>query len=144
MRDVVAALDLHLEKTQGIVMSKDGRIVSQKRFPTTEKAFRNFLKDLPQGTRVTLESVGFCWPWIECIEEEGHVPILANPSKVKERASDVKTDKVDAELLAHMTRMDWLPECYVPPKGDQDAEVGIEAQGCAHEIRDCILQQGMV
>ena len=33
-----------------------------------------------------------------------------------QRAEDVRTDKVDSELLTHLTRMDWLPTAYVPPK----------------------------
>jgi len=41
--------------------------------------------------------------------------LLANPLKVKLRAEDVKNDKVDSRTLAHLTRMNWLPTCYVPP-----------------------------
>jgi transposase len=63
-----------------------------------------------------LESVGFCWPWIDFIDELGYVPLLVNPIKLKQRAEDVKTDKVDSELLAHLTRVDWLPTCYVPDR----------------------------
>jgi len=44
------------------------------------------------------------------------VPLLVNPIRLKQRAEDVKTDKVDSELLAHLTRMDWLPTYYVPDK----------------------------
>ena len=63
-----------------------------------------------------MESVGFCWPWIDFIDELGYVPLLVNPTKLKQRAEDVKTDKVDSELLTHLTRMGWLPTCYVPDR----------------------------
>jgi len=46
----------------------------------------------------------------------GYTPLLANPLKVKQKAEDVKTDKVDSELLAHLVRMDWLPTVYVPDR----------------------------
>ena len=112
----VVGLDMHLKKTQGTIMSMNGDIVKQERFDTDKEHIMRFLKKLPQGTRVTLESVGFCWPWIDFIEKLGYKPLLANPVKVKSRAEDIKTDKVDSELLAHLTRMDWLPTCYVPSK----------------------------
>ena len=63
---------------------------------------------------MALESVGFCWPWIDFLDELEFEPLLANPVKVKYRAEDVKTDQVDSKTLADLTRMNWLPTCYVP------------------------------
>lgn len=107
---------MHLKKTQGTVMTIGGKVIKQRRFGTSKEELREFLEGVPRGTRVALESVGFCWPWIDFIEELGCTPLLANPIKVKAKAEDAKTDKVDSELLAHLTRMDWLPTCYVPDK----------------------------
>ena len=43
--------------------------------------------------------------------------VLANPLKTKAIASArIKSDKVDARILAHLLRTDLIPECYVPPK----------------------------
>ncbi len=114
--ELVVGLDLHLKKTQGVVMEKNGAIVKQARFETHIEKLAEFLEGIPTGTEVTPESLGFCWPWIDAIEELGYKPLLANPRKTKQRAEDVKTDKVDAEVLAHLTRMGWLPTCYVPSK----------------------------
>ena len=128
MEKVVVGLDMHLKKTEGVVMAMDGAIVKRERFETSKENLRNFLRGLPPGTivagigvrgggpKVALESVGFCWPWIDFIESLGYEPLLANPIKVKSRAEDVKTDKADSELLAHLLRMDWLPTVYVPSK----------------------------
>ncbi|MGC8817439.1 MAG: IS110 family transposase, partial [Candidatus Hadarchaeum sp.] len=111
MPQVVVGLDMHLNKTHGTVMTMEGKIVKQSRFPTSKDELQKFLEGVPKGTKVALESVGFCWPWIDYIEELGHEPLLANPIKLKQRAEDVKTDKVDSELLAHFTRMNFLPIC---------------------------------
>jgi len=116
MPDVVVGLDLHLKKTQGTVMAMGGEVLRQERFSTSKEELERFLQGLPKGTEVALESVGFCWPWIDFIEELGYTPLLANPLKVKQKAEDVKTDKVDSELLAHLVRMDWLPTVYVPDR----------------------------
>jgi transposase len=59
--------------------------------------------------------VGFCWPWIDFLEELGFEVLLANRLKVKMRAEDIKNDKVDSKTLAELLRMNWLPTCYVPP-----------------------------
>lgn len=40
---------------------------------------------------------------------------MPNPVKVKYRAEDVKTDRVDSKLLADLTWMNYLSTCYVPP-----------------------------
>jgi transposase len=116
MKRVVVGLDLHLKRTQGTVMSIDGRILRQERFPTNKEALAEFLSGLPSGTQVALEAQGFCWSWIDYIEEVGHVPLLVNPIKAKQRAEDLKTDKLDSEVLAHLTRMRWLPTVYIPSK----------------------------
>ena len=113
---VVVGLDLHLQRTHGTVMALDGRILRQERFPTTREALARFLSGLPEDTPVALEAQGFCWPWIDYIEEFGHRPLLVNPIKAKQRAEDLKTDRVDSEVLAHLTRMNWLPTVYVPTK----------------------------
>jgi len=116
MQEVVVGLDLHLKKTQGTVMAMNGKIVKQERFETNKEKLGEFLKGLPGGTKVALESVGFCWPWIDYIEDLGHEPLLANPLKLKAIAEDVKTDRIDSEWLAKLTRMDELPTVYVPSK----------------------------
>jgi transposase len=96
-------------------MKLNGEVVKREKVSTCKADLRKSLDCVPPGSKVALESLGFCWPWIDFLDELGFKPLLANPLKVKSRAEDVKTDKVDSELLAHLTRMDWLPTCYVPP-----------------------------
>ena len=117
MSDVVVGLDVHLKNTQVTVMKNDliGEIVKKERVTTSKAGFKKALESVPKGSKVALESVGFCWPWIDLLEELGYEVLLANPLKVKLRAEDIKNDKVDSKTLADLTRMNWLPTCYVPP-----------------------------
>jgi transposase len=110
----VVGLDVHLKNTQVTVMKLDGEIVKRERIKTCKAEIRRSLEEVPKGTRVALESVGFCWPWIDFLDELELTPLLANPLRVKLRAEDVKNDKVDSKTLADLTRMNWLPTCYVP------------------------------
>ena len=113
---MVVGLDLHLKNIQGTIMRMNGEIVKQEKFRTRKENLERFLEGVPRGSKVALESLGFCWPWIDFLEELGYEVLLANPVKVKSRAEDVKTDKVDSELLAHLARVDWLPTSYVPSR----------------------------
>ena len=59
-----------------------------------------------------MEATGF-WYWVaETLEDiDGVSAKLANPRKVRIIAeSNMKTDKVDAAVLAHLTRTGFLPE----------------------------------
>ena len=115
MSDVVVGLDVHLKNTQVTIMKENGEIVKTERIKTRRAEMQKSLENVPKGSKVALESVGFCWPWIDFLDELEFEPLLANPVKVKYRAEDVKTDRVDSKLLADLTRMNWLPTCYVPP-----------------------------
>jgi len=115
LSDVVVGLDVHLKNTQVTVMKINGEILKRERVSTTKAELRRCLESVPKGSKVALESVGFCWPWIDFLDELEFEVLLANPVKVKYRAEDVKTDRVDSKLLADLTRMNWLPTCYVPP-----------------------------
>jgi transposase len=115
MSDVVVGLDVHLKNTQVTIMKLNGEIVKRERVATTKAELRKSLESVPKGSKVALESVGFCWPWIDFLDSLEYEVLLANPLKVKYRAEDVKTDRVDNKLLADLTKMNWLPTCYVPP-----------------------------
>jgi transposase len=114
MGEVVVGLDVHLRNTQITIMKMDGEIVKREKARTSRAELRSVLESVPKGTRVALESVGFCWPWVDFLEELEYEALLANPVKVKLRAEDVKNDKVDSKTLADLTRMNWLPTYYVP------------------------------
>lgn len=115
MSDVVVGLDVHLKSTQVTVMKMNGEVVRRERVGTSRAELQRCLEGVPRGSRVALESVGFCWPWIDFLGELGFEALLANPVKVKLRAEDVKNDRVDSKTLADLARMNWLPTCYVPP-----------------------------
>jgi len=115
--ETVVGLDLHLKKTQGTIMDKEGIVLKTDRFETTKEGVAKFLESVPKGSVVALEALGFCWPWIDCIEELGYVPKLASPSRLRVIADTrIKTDKIDSETIAQLARMGWLPESYVPSK----------------------------
>ena len=73
MSEVVVGLDMHLKSTQVTIMKNDliGEVVKRERVNTSKGELGRSLQYLPKGTKVALESVGFCWPWIDFLEKLG-------------------------------------------------------------------------
>jgi transposase len=67
--------------------------------------------------QVVMESTGSVWSTLyDSIEKADIKVVLANPLKTKAIASArIKSDKVDARILAHLLRVDLISPSYVPP-----------------------------
>jgi len=113
---VYVGLDVHKEFCQACVMNESGRVISNSRFSSTKTGLDSFLKQF-EDAKFVLESTGI-WEFIyEGIEERGFEVVLAHPLKVRAIAeARVKTDKVDAQTLAHLLRADLIPRSHVPPR----------------------------
>ena len=83
-----------------------GEIVGEGVIQTTRTALRALLAELPQ-LRVVLETGGHS-PWMSAeIEDLGHEAVVAQASRVRLiYATHRKSDRVDAEMLARLGRMD--------------------------------------
>jgi transposase len=97
-------------------MNKSGKVLSNEKFLSTQEALDKFL-DRFEDAKFVLESTGI-WEFIyEGIEKRGFEVVLAHPLKVRAIAeARVKTDKVDAQTLAHLLRADLIPRSHVPSK----------------------------
>jgi transposase len=57
----------------------------------------------------------------DLLKSEGYNVKVAHPLMVKAFAyAKVKTDKVDARILADLLRTDMVPECYIPDEKIRD------------------------
>lgn len=113
--------DLHRKYAQIATMDDRGKLLVEKRVNNTnEDLIKFFSRDIYQGClkhELVLEPVSFWYPCYELLEKLGIKVHLANSIQVKAIASArIKTDKIDAKILAHLLRTDLLPEAYIPPK----------------------------
>jgi transposase len=78
--------------------------------------FRQYLRELPAGSEIALETSG-CYYWIvEEMEQAGHRPRLAHALTAKRRMQGRhKTNERDARGLAMLLRNGTLPEVWIPP-----------------------------
>ena len=90
--------------------------------------------------RVVMESTGSVWSTLYNNLDERHIPVvLANPLKTRAIASArIKTDKVDARILARLLRSDLVAECYVPPRELREIRAPVRHQAGLVRIRSTV------
>ena len=94
------------------VLDESGAMIEESRLATTPIAFRRRFGSCASA-RVALE-VGAHSPWVErLLKDCGHEVFVANPRKLRMiYENDRKTDRVDAEWLARVARLD--PKLLAP------------------------------
>src|SRR6266550_3295222 len=80
------------------------------------EVFRKFLKELPAGSKIALETSG-CYYWmVDEMERAEHIPLLAHALTAKRRMEGRhKTNERDARGLAMLLRNGTLPRVWIPP-----------------------------
>ena len=115
-------IDLAKRETQLAVLDADGVQISQKRFATKRDEFLSLAGELREGDTVALEVTTNSTSIARLIRDNsnGARIIVSNPIKTKVIAqAKIKTDKIDARVLAELARVGYLPEVWLP---DEDTE----------------------
>jgi transposase len=113
-------LDVHRDFAQ-VAIWQDGLVRQAGRIETTPEALRLFADSLAPTDEVALEATGNTHAIVRLLE--GHVArvVVSNPQKTRAIAeARVKTDKVDAQILAQLLAADYLPGVWV---ADEDTQV---------------------
>jgi len=103
---LTVGVDLGDRWSRYCVLDEQGQILEEDTVATTGRAFGKLFSDRP-AARVVIE-VGTHSPWVQrLLEELGHETITANPRYVRLiYSSRNKNDKLDAERLARLARVD--------------------------------------
>ena len=115
-------IDVHGKYSQVCLMDGEGSVLGEERWQHEEVSrLRQRLGELGPGTAAVLEATG-CWMWLaEQLEAAGLAVHLAHAAKVRLIAeARLKTDRVDAQVLAQLLRSGFLPEAYLAPKEVRD------------------------
>src|SRR6476660_7416320 len=113
---VYVGIDVHRKRSQVAVVSEDGTVELNKNVVNGSEPMLRLIGDLPSGTPVAFEAA-FGWGWlVQLLEDYGFEPHMVHPLRCKAIASArLKTDKVDAAILAQLLRADLLPEAWIAP-----------------------------
>jgi len=113
-------IDLHLKRTYVVLIDAEGEIIDQRRLLNTE--IPEYLdQHVPHETYAVLEATRN-WPFMyDLLSDHVDRVELAHPKEVKAIANAaVKTDRIDAGVLAHLARLNYLPTAYAAPKEYRD------------------------
>ena len=116
---VYAGIDLHSSNNYvGIIDEQDQRLY-QKRLPNRIEHILPALEPFRDSLEGVVVESTYNWYWlVDGLQECGYKVHLANPSAIKQYEGLKHTDdKWDSFWLAHMKRLDILPEGYISQRG---------------------------
>ena len=109
-------LDVHKRVVEACLVDHAGKVVERERFALSRHALQLFAtKILRPADHVALEATTNCWAVADVLRPHVARVLVSNPMATKAIAqAKVKTDKVDAHVLAQLLRCDFLPEVWQP------------------------------
>ena len=113
-------IDLHLKRTYMVLMDAKGEIINKGRISNQE--ITKYLQEkVPQETYAVLEATRN-WPFMyDLLNEHVQKVDLVHAKGVRAIANAaVKTDRIDASVLAHLARMNYIPKAYAASKEMRD------------------------
>jgi len=109
-------LDVHREVLQACILDAQGRCLERHRLDLTRANLEAFIRErLRPQDHVALEATTNTWAVVDLLEPHVAEVVVSNPLRTRAIAeAKVKTDKVDAEVLAQLLRCDYLPRVWQP------------------------------
>jgi transposase len=118
MRRVIG-MDIHRTFAE-VVFWEEGKLRPAGRITMTRAGLEGFGRSLGKEDEVVIEATGNAMAVVRVLSPYVGRVIVANPLQVKAIAhAHVKTDKIDAGVLASLRAADFLPEIWLP---DADTE----------------------
>jgi len=112
----VIGLDVHRNFAQVAILGS-GVVKDHGRFVMERGAVLAFAKTLNMEDDVVLEATGNTAAIVRLLAPSVHRVVIANPLQVRAIAwAKVKTDKIDAAVLARLHAAGFLPEVWMPPE----------------------------
>ena len=106
-------LDVHRDFAQ-VAIWENGRVSDAGRVPTSPEGLRAFAKTLRAGDKVALEATMNTAAIAAVLAERAGEVVVSNPFKTRAIAeAKIKTDKVDARVLAELLAADYLPGRFI-------------------------------
>jgi transposase len=112
-------LDVHKNYLQAAAVDDRGILLKEQRIPNDVREIERFFADI-HDAKIVIESSS-SWYQIYELLSKRYMVVLSNPVKTKAIASaKVKTDRLDAFMLANLLRGGYIAESYVPPRRIMD------------------------
>ncbi len=113
-------LDLEKKETQMQCLDSTGKRMASRRFASTTANFTELAGGLTPYDSVAMEVTTNTFTIARILEPSGARITISDPIKTRVIAeAKIKTDKIDARVLAELDRVDYLPKVWLP---DPDTE----------------------
>jgi transposase len=115
-------LDVHKRVVEACILAADGAIIRRDRLAMSRDYLTTYAREVLQPTdRVALEATTNTWAVVGVLRPHVAEVVVSNPMATKAIATaKVKTDKVDACVLAQLLRCDYLPRVWQPDAATQE------------------------
>jgi len=111
----VIGLDISKHSAEVAMVESASASCKRRRFAATPAGIRAFADTLGPDDSVALESCTNAFAFYRLLCRHAGKVVVSNPLKTRVIAeAKVKTDKVDAEILARLLAADFLPPVWVP------------------------------
>jgi transposase len=109
-------LDVHKRVVQACVMDGDGAVLQELRFDVSREGLTAFaLNVLAPRDEVVVEASTNTWAVVELLRPHVARVVISNPLQTRAIAlAKVKTDKIDARVLANLLRGGYIAEVWQP------------------------------
>lgn len=123
-------IDLHKKFSQFTVLGSDGQIINRARIDNRKEEILSHLNNFDEPSKAVIEAT-FAYGWLADLLADNKIEVmLAHPQKVKAIASaQIKTDKVDSEILAKLLRADLIPQAYYCRKEEREIKELLRCRG---------------
>jgi transposase len=114
-------LDLHKWTVEACALDPAGKVAFRCSVPCDRAALEGFARErLRPDDKVAVEATTNTWAVAEILRPHVAAVVVGNPLQIKAIAqAKVKTDEIDARVLAHLLRCDYLPAVWHPDENTQ-------------------------
>ncbi len=114
-------MDLHKRVLEVCIIDAGGRVVLRHRLELTRERLTEFARDhLTPDDLVAVEATTNTWAVARLLKPSVAGVVVSNPLKTRAIAeARVKTDEVDAHVLAQLLRCDFLPGVWQPDEATE-------------------------
>ncbi|HEX4227672.1 MAG TPA: IS110 family transposase [Bryobacteraceae bacterium] len=110
-----AALDVHKKEIEAVLLNEAGQVQLRQRLATDRETLEAFARRHLRDYAVALEATTNCWAIAHILQPLCREVVVSNPLRTRAIAeAKIKTDRVDALVLAQLLRCDYLPRVWCP------------------------------
>lgn len=119
-------VDYHKSYSHLVVQDSSGKTLRSGRVKNDHQSLGSFLERYRKNSHAVVEATRnwmVMYDWLDDICDD---VVLAHPLKVKAIAdAKIKTDKIDATVLAHLLRADLVPEAWAPGEKARELRIAL-------------------